>query len=128
MGIVGPGVRARFNADPVTGRDAVRDVWAGFCDGVSGVRHDVVEQWTQGEATIVQADVTYTRKDDSTVTVPVVTIYRGKGDLIVEVMVATPTKLTNQQRELMKQLSETMIVENAPHSRGLFDKVKDIFG
>jgi molecular chaperone DnaJ len=53
---------------------------------------------------------------------------RGKGDLIVEVMVATPTKLTKQQRDLMKQLSETMIVENAPHSRGLFDKVKDIFG
>ena len=53
---------------------------------------------------------------------------RGKGDLIVEVMVATPTKLTKQQRELMKQLSETMIVENAPHSRGLFEKVKDIFG
>lgn len=53
---------------------------------------------------------------------------RGKGDLIVEVMVATPTKLTKQQRDLMKQLSETMAVENVPHSRGLFDKVKDIFG
>jgi molecular chaperone DnaJ len=53
---------------------------------------------------------------------------RGKGDLIVEVMVATPTKLTKQQRELMKQLSETMAVDNVPHSRGLFDKVKDIFG
>ena len=53
---------------------------------------------------------------------------RGKGDLIVEIMVATPTKLTKQQRELMKQLSETMSVENVPHSRGLFDKVKDIFG
>ena len=53
---------------------------------------------------------------------------RGKGDLIVEIMVATPTKLTKQQRDLMKQLSETMVVENAPHSRGLFEKVKDIFG
>ncbi len=77
------GVTMRFgNADPVTGRDAVRDVWAGFCDGVAGVRHDVVEQWTQGEATVVQADVTYTRTDATTVTVPVVTIYRGKGALI----------------------------------------------
>jgi molecular chaperone DnaJ len=53
---------------------------------------------------------------------------RGKGDLIVEVRVATPTRLTKQQRELVKQLSETMVVENEPESRGLFDKMKDIFG
>jgi len=53
---------------------------------------------------------------------------RGKGDLIVEIRVATPTKLTKAQKELMKQLSETMVVENEPHSRGLFGKMKDIFG
>jgi molecular chaperone DnaJ len=52
---------------------------------------------------------------------------RGKGDLIVEIRVATPSKMTRQQRELMKQLSETMVVENEPHSRGLFGKMKDIF-
>jgi len=52
---------------------------------------------------------------------------RGKGDLIVEVRVSTPSRLTKQQRELMKQLSETMVIENEPHSRGLFDKMKDIF-
>jgi molecular chaperone DnaJ len=52
---------------------------------------------------------------------------RGKGDLVVEVRVATPSRLTKQQRELMKQLSETMVVENEQQSRGLFDKMKDIF-
>jgi molecular chaperone DnaJ len=52
---------------------------------------------------------------------------RGKGDLIVEVRVQTPAKLTRDQRDLMRQLSETMTVENTPHSRGLFDKVKYIF-
>ena len=51
----------------------------------------------------------------------------GKGDLIVEVRVQTPSKLNKQQKELMKQLAETMTVENTPTSRGLFDKVKDIF-
>jgi molecular chaperone DnaJ len=53
---------------------------------------------------------------------------RGKGDLIVEVRVATPTKLTKEQRELIRQLSATMVVENAPESRGLFGKMKDMFG
>ena len=51
----------------------------------------------------------------------------GKGDLIVEIRVATPGKLTKQQRELLKQLSETMTVENTPTSPSLFSKVKEIF-
>jgi len=51
----------------------------------------------------------------------------GKGDLIVEVRVQTPSKMSKQQKELMKQLSETMTVENTPTARGLFGKVKDIF-
>jgi molecular chaperone DnaJ len=51
----------------------------------------------------------------------------GKGDLIVEIRVQTPGKLTKQQKDLLKQLSETMVVENTPHSRGLFDKVKEMF-
>ena len=76
-------VRMRFgNAEPVSGRAAVQDVWAGFCTAVAGVRHHVVEQWDEGPATIVEADVTYTRHDGSRVTVPVVTIYRSRGELI----------------------------------------------
>ena len=51
----------------------------------------------------------------------------GKGDLIVEIRVETPGKLNKHQRELLRQLSETMVVENTPQSRGLFEKVKDIF-
>jgi ketosteroid isomerase-like protein len=70
------------NGEPVHGRAAVRDAWAGFCEGVDGVRHELVERWEAGTATIVEAAVTYTRKDGSTVTVPVVTIYRASGDLI----------------------------------------------
>jgi molecular chaperone DnaJ len=51
----------------------------------------------------------------------------GKGDLIVEVRVATPQKLSKAQRELLRQLGETMQVENTPTSRSLFAKMKDIF-
>jgi molecular chaperone DnaJ len=51
----------------------------------------------------------------------------GKGDLIVEIRVQTPSKLSKAQKELLRQLSETMVVENTPTSRGLFDKVKEMF-
>ena len=51
----------------------------------------------------------------------------GKGDLIVEIRVQTPGKLNKQQKELLRQLSETIVVENTPTSRGLFSKMKEMF-
>jgi molecular chaperone DnaJ len=51
----------------------------------------------------------------------------GKGDLIVEIRVATPSKLNKAQKELLRQLGETMTVENTPTSRSLFAKMRDIF-
>ena len=76
-------VTMRFgNADPVVGRDAVRDVWAQFCGSVDGVRHERVAEWVHDDATVVEARVTYARKDGREVTVPVVTVYRASGPLI----------------------------------------------
>ena len=79
-----PDAVMRFgNADPVHGRDACRDALADFYDTIDGLRHEVVEQWEHGAATIVEAVVTYTLLDGSNVDVPVVTIYRTNGrDLI----------------------------------------------
>jgi molecular chaperone DnaJ len=51
----------------------------------------------------------------------------GRGDLIVEVRVQTPAKLTRQQKDLMRQLSDSLKVDNVPQARGLFDKVKEMF-
>ena len=51
----------------------------------------------------------------------------GKGDLIVEVRVQTPARLNKQQKDLLRQLAESVTVENTPAARGLFSKVKDIF-
>ena len=73
-------VTMRFgNSEPIHGRGPVRDAWATFCQDLNGVHHDLVEQWTVDGTTIVEAQVTYTRGDDSEVTVPVVTIYRERG-------------------------------------------------
>jgi ketosteroid isomerase-like protein len=73
------------NADPVHGRDGCRDALASFYELIDGLRHEVTEQWEHDSATIVQANVTYTRKDGREVTVPVVTIYHtDAGDLIAD--------------------------------------------
>lgn len=75
-----PDVTMRFgNAEPIHGRDAVREAWAAFCQDLKGVKHDLVEQWAIDDTTIVEATATYTLQNDSQVTVPVVTIYRDHG-------------------------------------------------
>jgi len=51
----------------------------------------------------------------------------GRGDLIARVVVQTPKKLTRVQKELLRQLGETIAVENAPTQHGLFEKVKEMF-
>ncbi|MCI0344386.1 MAG: nuclear transport factor 2 family protein [Chloroflexi bacterium] len=78
-------VTMRFgNAPPMHGRAACREAWAGFCELVDGVHHEVVNQWDVGDTTIAETAVTYTRKNGARVTVPVVTIYRAGGELIAE--------------------------------------------
>jgi molecular chaperone DnaJ len=51
----------------------------------------------------------------------------SRGDLYVQVKVATPAKLTKQQRELLEQLAGTLGQENRPEKNGLLGKVKDMF-
>ena len=50
---------------------------------------------------------------------------RGKGDLVIEIMVETPTKLTARQKELLRELKATETGEECPQSRGFFDRLKE---
>ena len=52
---------------------------------------------------------------------------KGQGDLVVKVVVQIPRKLTRAQRELVKELAESMTVDNKPSSPGLLEKMKDLF-
>ncbi len=53
---------------------------------------------------------------------------RGRGDLVVEIAVETPTKLSKKQKEILQEFRETETGEECPESRGFFDKLKDAFG
>jgi molecular chaperone DnaJ len=52
---------------------------------------------------------------------------KGRGDLIVRVLVQIPRKLSRSQRELVTKLSESLTVDNKPTSPGLLEKMKDLF-
>lgn len=53
---------------------------------------------------------------------------RGRGDMVIEIMVETPTKLTARQKELLCELQATETGEECPESKGFFERIKDAFG
>ncbi len=53
---------------------------------------------------------------------------RGRGDLVIEIMVETPTKLSSRQKELLRELQETETGDETPQSKGFFDRIKDALG
>jgi ketosteroid isomerase-like protein len=71
------------NDTPVYGRDSCREALAACCARIDGIRHEIVELWEHGEATIIEASVTYRRSDGSEVTLPQVTIYRTGADGLI---------------------------------------------
>jgi len=50
---------------------------------------------------------------------------KGRGDLVIEIAVETPTKLSSRQKELLRELQATETGEECPQSKGFFEKVKD---
>jgi len=50
---------------------------------------------------------------------------RGRGDLVVEVAVETPTRLSARQKELLREFQETETGEECPESAGFFAKLKN---
>jgi molecular chaperone DnaJ len=52
---------------------------------------------------------------------------RGHGDLVIEVAVETPSKLSARQRELLEEFRATETGDECPQSRGFFDKIKHMW-
>ncbi|MEC3948496.1 molecular chaperone DnaJ [Sphingobium sp. HWE2-09] len=52
---------------------------------------------------------------------------RGQGDLVIQVEVETPTKLTARQKELLEAFRETETGEECPQVSGFFSKLKDLW-
>ncbi len=53
---------------------------------------------------------------------------RGRGDLVVELVVEMPTKLTAKQRELLEEFRATETGDECPQTTGFFAKLKAALG
>lgn len=58
------------NAPVVTGRTNIRDAVVGFFGTIKALRHRLLHTWAHPDAVICEGEVTYTRPDDSEVTIP----------------------------------------------------------
>ncbi|MBW7990226.1 MAG: nuclear transport factor 2 family protein [Planctomycetes bacterium] len=78
----------RFGSeDAVTGKEAIRETIEGFFASIKGLRHEILETWFEGETVICQGEVTYTRANDSNITIPFVNILGMGGNRIREYLV-----------------------------------------
>ena len=53
---------------------------------------------------------------------------RGHGDMVLQVEVETPTRLSAKQREILEQFRDTETGDECPNSKGFFQKLKNAIG
>ena len=50
---------------------------------------------------------------------------RGRGDLVVEIQVETPSRLSVRQKDILREFQATETGEECPQSKGFFERIKD---
>lgn len=72
------------SAPPIAGRSAIAVGVTAFFDSIAGCRHSIDRVMADGDTLACEGDVTYTRLDGSTVTVPFVDVFELNDSLISE--------------------------------------------
>lgn len=70
------------SAAPVTGHEAIREAVDGFFATIGGLKHEVRNAIFDGTILACEGEVTYTRLDKSTITLPFANVFDFDGDLI----------------------------------------------
>ena len=78
----------RFGNAPASfGKPAIRQGVDGFFSSIKALKHRLLNTWTLPDTVICQGEVTYTRHDNSQITLPFVNVYGTKGDLVKDYLV-----------------------------------------
>jgi len=78
----------KFGNNPeVVGKEAVKKAVSEFFSSINGLSHKVINTWSHPDTVICQGEVTYTRNDDSKVTIPFVNIFGMKEDLVKDYLI-----------------------------------------
>jgi len=75
------------NIPAVQGKEAVTGFLDNFFQSIKGIKHSEIEDWKTDNTRFATGIVTYTRHDDSNLSVPFSVILKMQGDLINEYLV-----------------------------------------
>ncbi|MBN2009695.1 nuclear transport factor 2 family protein [candidate division KSB1 bacterium] len=75
------------NAAQVAGVNNIKTGLAQFYQSIKKLSHKLLDVWEVDNAVICRGDVTYTRFDDSTVTLPFVDIFKMDDDAIADYLI-----------------------------------------
>lgn len=75
------------NGEPCLTKEAIKASIDGFFGAVDALYHDVRNLWEVGDVVFVEMDVTYWRKDGTSLTLPCADILRFEGDKIKELRI-----------------------------------------
>lgn len=79
------------NGAVVEGKSAIREAVTGFFTSISSLRHELAETWSHPDSVICRGEVTYTKLDGSTLTIPFVNVLKLDGSLIDDYLIYADT-------------------------------------
>ncbi|MEO6693741.1 MAG: nuclear transport factor 2 family protein [Ignavibacteria bacterium] len=78
-------VNFRFGNAPVAeGKEAARAAVEGFFKSIKGINHKRLRIWVNKDSVLYQGEATYTRHDNSKITLPFLNVFILNGDMIKE--------------------------------------------
>lgn len=81
-------VELRFgNAEPLLGKAAAQAAFSDFYSAIKGMKHEFINTWEQGNATLLESQVLYTREDQSTLSVPAFSVIKLNANKISEIRI-----------------------------------------
>ena len=85
VGFLTPDASFRFGSAPAAnGADAIREAVGGFFTSIKALEHSVARAFADGSTLFCEGNVTYTRHDGSTVTLPFADVFEMAGDRIAD--------------------------------------------
>ena len=75
------------NMDSAIGKAAISQAQKGFFSSIAGMKHELKRNWAKDDSLVVEGLVTYTRKDNSTVTLPFVDVFNLEGEKICDTLI-----------------------------------------
>ena len=85
--ITDDGIFRFANMPPVKGRKEITAFLDQFFQSIKGIGHDQIEEWYVNDTRFAIGSVSYTRHDNTVLTVPFSTVLRMQGNMIAEYLV-----------------------------------------